>query len=210
MNKPIILLAAVAFTTFSSFAQTGDVWKKTVSRTIDVSQPEDTVKHHLADASNDTTLLELMVNAIKAGKLTAYDAFDHNFTSKLSMAALKEIISPRRDTMVIVDPVTNQEIMKIVEHDFDPTAIRKYRVLEEWAFNPRTGKTEIQITGISPMLDVYGDDGVYRGRKSLFWIRYNDVRQILERYEQSHPNHTLASLIWNDYFLSDVKPQVQK
>ncbi len=210
MNRPIILLATVLLTTGTSFAQTGDVWKKTVSRTIDISQKEDTVRHHLTDVSNDSTLLEMMTSAIKSGKLIAYSAFDHNFTSKLTVKDLKEMMSSKIDTQVVVDPINNQEITKIIARDFDPTQIRKYRFLEEWVFNPHTGKTDIQITGIAPMLDVYGDDGVYRGSRSMFWVKYNDVHQILARYEQAHPNHTISSLIWDDYFLSDVKPGVQK
>ena len=112
--------------------------------------------------------------------------------------------------MTIVDPVTGTEIQKIIRRDFDPTVIRKYRILEEWAFNPRTGKTDIQITGIAPMLEVYGEDGSYRGSKSMFWVRYNDARPVVEKYDQMHPNHTLASLIWDDYFLSEVKPNKEK
>ncbi len=209
MKKPLILFTVVLFVAGSTFAQTG-VWKKTVSRTIDIAEKEDTVRHHLSDASDDSTLLEMMIGAIKAGKLTAYSAFDHSFTSKMSVAELKEMTASKTDTQIIVDPITNKEILKIIRRDFDPYAIHKYRFLEEWTFNPNTGKTDIQITGLSPMLEVYGEDGVYRGSKPMFWAKYNDVRPILSRYEQAHPNHTLSSLIWDDYFLSDVKPTDKK
>ena len=209
MKKTLILVAAVLFVAGSSFAQT-DTWKKTVSRTIDVTQKEDTITHHLTDVTEDSTLLEMMISAIKLGKLTAYSAFDHSFTTKLSVAELKEMTASRADTQIIVDPITNKEIVKIIRRDFNPYAIHKYRFLEEWTFNPGTGKTDIQITGISPMLEVYGEDGVFRGRKSMFWVKYNDVHPILARYEQAHPNHTLSSLIWDDYFLSDVKPTDKK
>ncbi len=210
MNKALSIFAAIFFTAGTSFAQTGDTWKKTVSRMIDLAQKEDTVVHHLTDVSNDTSLAEALIGAARAGKITAYSSFDCNFTTKLSIAQIKEMTAPRVDTMLLLDPVTNQEIYKIVSRDFNFDALRKFRILEEWTYNPHAGKTDIQITGISPMQDIYGDDGVYRGRKSLFWVKYNEVRPILTKYDQSHPTHTIASLIWDDYFLSDVKPGVQK
>ncbi len=210
MKKALALLAAVLFTAGTSFAQTGDVWKKSVTRMIDLQLKEDTAMHHLADVSNDSLLSEVLINALRAGKLTAYASFDCNFTTKLSISQIKEMTASRIDTQIIVDPVKNEEIQKIIVRDFDPTVIHRYRILEEWGLNPRTGKTDIQITGIAPMIDVYGDDGVFRGRKSMFWLKFNDARAILTRYDQTHPTHTIASLIWDDYFLSDVKPAATK
>ena len=204
----LILSIAAAFL-FSSpiFAQTNNAWKKTVYRTIDVTQKEDTVKHHLTDVTSDTTLIEIIVSAVKAGKLVAYNSFDHNYTTKLTKADLLEMTGGRTDTQIVVDPVTNEERRMIIRHDFDPAFIRKYRLLEEWTFDPHTGKTGIQITGIAPVIDVYGDDGAFRGSKSMFWLRYADASSALARYDRLHPTQTFASLIWEDYFLSDAKPR---
>ena len=149
----------------------------------------------------------MMIIAIKAGKLTAYATYDNDFTTKLTAEGLKEITKTKTDTVIITDPVAGKEEMKIVHMDFNYNAIHKYRVLEEWTFNPNTGKTDIQITGIAPVRDIYGTDGTFRGVQAMFWVHFNDIHSILARYEQYHPDNTIAMHVWDDYFLSEVKPE---
>ncbi len=178
-------------------------WKKTVIRTICLAPKEDNVKQ-------DTSLLEMMVNAVKAGDLAAYGAYGIDFSTKVTLKMLDEVIDGIVDSISRGNPVTNTAVTEMAHRGFSYDSVHKYRILEEWTVNPHNGKTEIQITGIAPTRDIVGDDGVYRGSQAMFWVRYNEVQPILEKYAHSHPKHSLASLIWDDYFLSDKKPQVQK
>jgi hypothetical protein len=211
-----IAILATAFLLFyiASHAQknahaTGTVWKKEIGRIVELKETEDPKVHHLRNLRNDTVLLEMIVNAVMAGKITAYSSWDHYFTTKLSPKEMQEMLLSKPDTVTMVDPVTGKEMMKIVNHDFDYGAVTKWRIYEQWSFNRETGHTDIQIVGIAPMLEVYVD-GNYRGMKPLFWIRYADITGILARYEEYYPNNFLAGKIWDDYFLSDVKPGAVK
>jgi Gliding motility associated protein GldN len=209
----IIFAAIILFAGTNSFGQKAGsttVWKKQVYRVLNAMEKEDTKEHHLKNANPDTTMLEMMINAIKSGKLTAYSNYDHSFTTRLTMAQLNEMLLQRPDTQVMVDPITGKEATKVISHEFDFYAVTKYRLLEEWTFNPVTGKTDIQITGISPVRGIYGENGDFRGIQSIFWLKYPDVINIIARYEQYHPDNTIASKIWNDYFSSDTKPEAQK
>ncbi|MCW3124212.1 MAG: BlaR1 peptidase [Flavipsychrobacter sp.] len=177
------------------------IWKKQVTRIIGFKQKEDTALRHLRDAGPDSTLLEMLVIAVNAGKITAYSAFDHDFSTKLSKEDFNKSFTTI-DTMVITDPVTGQELKKIIRRDFDFRAIYKYRILEEWTFNKSTGKTDILIQGIEPIKDVYGDDGVYRGIQGMFWLHYNDANKVITRYDLYHSDNTFGHCIWDDYFNS--------
>lgn len=191
-------------------ASDSKVWKKEVARMIDMREKEDTVVHHLRDANEDTSLIVLLMNGIKSGKITAYSAFDHSFTTKFTAADLDNSITPKPDTILITDPVTGDEITRVVKRDFDPEMIHKYRILEDWTFDPESGKTQIQIKGIAPIKEIYGEDGMFRGIQAMFWVKYEDVSGMLAKIQQYHPNHNLNSLLWDDYFLSDVKPAAAK
>ena len=114
------------------------------------------------------------------------------------------------DTLMIVDPVTGLEKLFVPDKDPHFERMAKLRILEDWTFDLIAGKTDIQIVGIAPVQDVYGDDGVYRGSKGMFWVKYNDARSIIARYERYHPENTIAAKIWYDYFLSDTMPAAQK
>lgn len=203
-----LLTAVLVCVCAASFAQkdTKGVWKKQVSREIDMQIKEDDKKHHLKDLSNDTTLVEMILNAIKAGKITAYSNWDHSFTKKVTYKEIYAAQVPKPDTVIIVDPVTGQELQKIVAHDFDPDVVRKYRILENWTFNPTTGNTDIHIEGVAPLREIVVD-GNFRGMQALFWVHYNELLPILTHYEQLHPENSIATGIWNDYFYTDVNPK---
>ena len=184
-------------------AQNNGTWKKKVGRVIDLSEKENDVTHHNKDAKPKPTLLEMMADDIKSGKLDAYSTFDCSFTTKLSAAELKNMTTSKVDTIVVVDPVTGKEMTKLVRKDCDYSAIHKYRILEEWTFDPHTGRTEIQITGIAPIREIYNEDGAFRGVQAMFWVKYNDARSIIAGYEQYNPGNTIAGHIWHDYFSND-------
>ena len=204
-----VLLVMAGLQCFAQKA-TPTAWKKTVTRTIDLSEKEDSKKHHLKDAGNTTYLAEIMINDITAGKLTAYSNFDVNFSNKLTAAEVKQMFGATKDTVTVQDPVTGREVVKVVTRDVNYEIMQKFRLLEEWTFNPATGKTDIQITGIAPIKEIYGVDGSFRGVQAAFWLHYNDAQPCINRFDQSHPTGTLAMHIWDDYFLSDVKPKDAK
>lgn len=212
VNTTLLFVALLLGTT--TFAQKstkpGTVWKKVVIRQVSIAEPTDEKEHHLRTPGIDTTFAEKLFNAIKAGKVTAYSNFDHSFTEKRTVKQLEEILIPRPDTQLVVDPITGQEKMIVVHHDLDFDKFIKYRVLEEWTFDRSTGNTNIHITGIAPLVDIYGDAGDYRGSKAVFWVKYSEVVSLLEQYELYHLGKSLPNYIWNDYFYTDVKPQGEK
>lgn len=204
--------AALLFICSSAFAQreenaSREIWKKKVGRVIDMAPKEDNANHHLTDMREDTSILEMMTNAIKSGKLIAYSNFDDEFTTRLSADGLKEMMTTRPDTIEVIDPITNARTIRVTRRDFDYSLIHKYRILEEWAFNPHTGITSIQIIGIAPLREIYDENNTFRGVQAMFWVKYNDVKNIIGKYEQYHPDNSLSGHIWSDYFLSDVKPE---
>ena len=201
-----LTLAGLLFFIRNSYSENkikpGAEWKKEVSRVIDIREQQDTVLHHLKDVSPQATLLEMMIKEIKAGRLTAYYTSDETFKTKLSVDALNEMLPPRFDTFILTDPITGKQTTKVAKNEFDYTSVHKYRILEEWIYNPATGKTEIQIKGISPLMNFYGCEGSFHGHRAMFTVRYSDVKALVAHYELYHPNNTLASHIWDDYFNS--------
>lgn len=202
-----ITIVFVAFFSKNSFSiePPGEIWKKQVTRVVDWDEPEDTVIRHFHKPFPDSTFLETMVLSINAGKLTAYSSFDTRFTEKITKENFRKMFEVAPDTMIMMDPITGKEKMKIIQHDPDYSKVTKYRILEEWTYNQRTRKTEIEVIGIAPMVDIFGMDGELRGRKPLFWVRYIDIQSLLARYELYHPHSTLASRIWEDNFKSPEK-----
>lgn len=199
--KAILSVLLISLST-SAFAQSNTgLWKKRVTRLIDIRQPGE------AKTTNTVgvTLLETLVKEMQSGKLDGYSNIDNEFSTKLSADAMKEMTATKTDTVYTVNAKTKKKEKRIVQRNLNYNLIYKYRILEEWVFDPATLQTEIQITGIAPIREVYGDDGSFRGNQSIFWIKYGAVQSLLAKYEQEHPDNRLTTLIWKDYAKNEPK-----
>ena len=183
----------------------GVVWKKQIARVIDMGEKTDVGSQKISDVSSETTLIEMFVNLIKGNKILAYTNSDHNFSTRLTVAELNRITTGKKDTVLTTDPVTNKNVSKIITHDFNLNSIHKFMIFEEWSCYPANGKTEIQVIGLAPLKDVFNDDGSFKNSSPMFWLKFSDISAILVRYQQYHPNNTLAGHIWDDYFAADKK-----
>jgi hypothetical protein len=88
----------------------------------------------------------------------------------------------------------------LVPHDFPHEQISGYRILENWLYDPLSGVTTIDISGVAPVLDVYGDAGDYRGTHALFWVKWKDLLPGLVGYKKHQSQIGLDNLIWAEYF----------
>ncbi len=198
---PLTLLCVLFFAKRSySVPPAGTVWKKQVARIVDLRESNDTVISSLRDVSPDKNLLEMIVADVRSGKLAAYSNVFDDFKTKVSKSDMDRLVNPKVDTLVQTDPKTGSVISRMTRPAFDYEKVHKYRVLEDWTHDPVTGKTEIEVRGIAPLEEIYGDDGSYRGTRALFYLRYHDVRPLMARYELYHPDNTLSSHIWDGYF----------
>jgi len=199
------LFVLVSFHAFARPSYEGITWKKEVTREVEISNKEAPTARRNAKKPADATLVELLISAVRAGRLVAYSNTDINFSTRLSMEELDGMTASKRDTFMITDPVSGEEHRKVVARDFKPDAIHKYRVLEQWTFAPYTGRTEIQIVGIAPIREVFSSDGSFRGVQAMFWLQYKDAAPFLDKYEQSHTDSNIRTGIWTDYFSADNK-----
>ena len=212
MRKCLIAAILVGIT-YTGFAQNKAVdnpgakpiWTKRVSRLITLGDTVNNNKTKLRDESNKVNLAEILTDNVLKGKLLAYTTMDSKLTQTINHKQLNELINGVPDTFEIEDPVTRKKVTKVITIDFNYAEVTHYRILEEWAFDKQTAKTTIQIVAIAPVKDQYGDDGSFRGRTSMFWLKYADVKSILDQYEITHPNANVALGVWNSYFTETEK-----
>ena len=178
------------------------LWKKRVWREIDTREKQNVGFRYAGDEnSGGGMFIEILIDAIKRGKIKAYSNFDDRFTSILTKEQLMEDLISKPDTTTVVDPITGQETQKIVNHDFEPGNITKYRIKEDWIFDRNVGQMIVRIVGIAPVIDIM-KDGDYRGSKAVFWLYYPDIRGLLAQYEVFNPHNDLARYTWDEFFES--------
>lgn len=207
MKYRFVLVALLA--SICSYAQIRGVespyvWKKVVSREIEFGGTITKEKDKSGKVKKPVTLAKMMADVIGSGKAIGYSNLDMTLATRLNNYELDDILGRREDRIEIVDPITGKVAVKVIKRDVDYSIIDRYRILEEWTFDPITCKTQVQILGIAPVRNIYGDDGVFRGVQGMFWLHYNEVKPVIDKYDMLHPDNTVSNAIWSDNFSRTV------
>lgn len=178
------------------------LWRKRVWREIDTREKQNVGFRYMGDENTGGGMfIEILLDAIKRGKIKAYSSFDDRFTTPLSKEEVMESIAGKVDTVIQTDPVSGVEVIKYIKRDFHPETITAYRLKEDWIFDRNEGKMIVRIVGIAPVKDVIVD-GVYRGQQSMFWLYYPEMRGLLAQYEVFNPLNDVARYTWDEFFES--------
>lgn len=177
------------------------LWKKRVWREIDTRQRQNVAFRYAGDEhTGGGMFIEILIDAIKKGKIVAYSVFDDRFTTVLTKEQLMEQVAGKTDTVEVYDPIKDEYIMQVRTTDFRPETITKYRIKEDWIFDRNLGQMVVRIVGLAPVKDVYGDDGIYRGPQAMFWLYYPDIRGLLANYEVFNPENDMYRSTWDEFF----------
>ncbi|MBD0331352.1 MAG: gliding motility protein GldN [Chitinophagaceae bacterium] len=142
------------------------------------------------DDNGSQKFVEILLKAVRSGEVTAFA--DDRFTTPLSMQDINQVTAGGEpDTTAVRDVTDPNKIVKFVvtQTAFDPDAILKLRVKEDWVFDREASRMFVRILGISPVKTVYNPNGTERGTTPLFWIYYPDIRPILAKYEVYNPKN---------------------
>ncbi len=184
----------------STTENSATVWKRNVYRTISIKDTIDYTKKRLKPIPNQLNLANLLFDLVRTGKIVAYLPNEEPFTAMVTKNYIMNIVNGKTDTVKVYDPISDMYSIKISHTDFDYFGIKDFKIYEEWTYDKNIGKTSIQIIGIAPMRDIYGDDGSYRTTAPIIWVKYKDVKESLIKYEQENPENNLMLNIWKDYF----------
>jgi len=112
------------------------LWKKRFWREIDTREKQNMAFRYPGDAmSGGGYFIEIMLDAVKKGKVKAYSNMDDRFTTALSRDQIMELLIGQPDTQYVEDPITFELTMTISSREFDPNVVTKYRLKEDWIFD---------------------------------------------------------------------------
>lgn len=170
------------------------MWQKRLWQIIDVRE-----KMNLPFAYPARPLVTVMLDNIKEGKIKAYSAMDDKFTTEMSY---DEILARMnlRDTVRKYDPDTYEETIIVVQNDFNPETVKRFRVKEDWFFDEETSTMRVRILGIAPLMEELDDYGNVRFEYPMFWIYYPHCREPLAREAAFNPMNDVHVMSWEDLF----------
>jgi len=164
----------------------------------------------LRPVNDRQNLIDVLVQAIKEGTITAYGnaSNDDEFQSPMSPSEVENIGLNQLGLQPVFveeieDPETGDAILDTTYNDFSDYShdVKKYRVKEEWFFDKQRSVMEVRIIGICPVIDRRDEDGIYTGETSLFWVYFPEARKILSKAEVfNHRRNDAARLTYDDIF----------
>ncbi|WP_316793261.1 gliding motility protein GldN [Pedobacter frigoris] len=172
-------------------------YAKRIWREIDL---RDTINSVLNAA--DSKLIDVLLEAVKNEELTVYSnkdttagkILDDNDSFRIALTAQQALQSAQGVTEGVIDSVSG----KIG----DPTLRRlrsdefvKYRIKEDWILDTKRSIFEPRIVGIAPMKQVEGN------WQPVFWVYYDDARQLLSTKRLINPGNDASTLSFDDFFV---------
>lgn len=168
-------------------------WSKVVWRIIDTRQ-----KLNLPFGYRKMPLVNILLEGIKKGGIVAFmtDDFKNTLTHEDIISRLNLI-----DTVPVMDLETQTETWEVVHNEFNPEAIKRYRVKEVWYFDDETSRVRVRVLGISPVRNIYNQEtGILLRQQPMFWINFNQARKYLNNYTVFNGFNDSSFMTWSDIF----------
>lgn len=179
------------------------VWEKRIWRVIDfrekMNQP---MFYPEVPHNNWRSFMTVLMDAIKEGTLTAYDASSptDEFITPLSYKELMSKLEKADSTQLQRDYPPYDYFDTVLITKLNPTDVKKIRIKEDWFFDKQRSMLEVRIIGICPVIDKFNTDGTYRGQSPLFWIYFPEARPIFAKAQVFNRFNGAAKLTYDDFF----------
>lgn len=190
-------------TPYANLRESDVVFQKRVWEEIDLREK---VNAYLA--SPKARLIDVLMDAVMAGELTAYDPIptkdDPNgdgFAIPLTPAKAKAKMA---DSSLVNTINANGEKTgsRMVAGEFQPDSIIKFRIKEDWVFDKQRSVWEPRIIGIAPMIKQKVDGAnLALDYQPAFWIYFPQARAVLATKEAFNRNNDATDLSFDDVFL---------
>ena len=187
------------------------MWATRIWRKLDLREKINQPLYYPTEAiKNRRSLTQVILEAVKEGSLTAYEALDDEFTMTLTKAEIERKLN-FIDTLYIEDPEPPYEMkMQVVDEPFDPSNVKEFRLKEDWFFDRQKSILDVRIIGIQPVADnIDRTTGEIRGKEPMFWVYFPEARNIFASAEvfnrqNDAERRTLEDIFWKRMFGSYI------
>jgi gliding motility associated protien GldN len=182
------------------------MWSKRIWRYIDLSEKINLpLKWPLSKSTQDReSLIDVIMEAVAEGSLTAYSAEDDEFTAPITMKEIESRGGSRTDTMRMSRPdPPYDEYDTVITKEFSRDKVIGYRLKEDWFFDRQRSVMEVRIIGIAPMVLATTESGEVREggeKKPLFWVYYPEARKLFANSEVFNRQNDAERRSFDDIF----------
>jgi len=182
------------------------MWNRRIWRIIDLNEKANLpLKYPLhKTTTNRKSLIDLILDALTEGSLTAYSWEDDEFTKPMTFKEIEDRGGARLDTQHLQRPdPPYQEYDTVIKRDFSPDKVIGFRLKEDWFFDKQRSVMDVRIIGIAPLVYALNEQGEVREgniKMPLFWIYYDEARNLFASAEAFNRENDAERRSFDDIF----------
>jgi gliding motility associated protien GldN len=184
-----------------SRVRTGDVvFSKRIWREMDLNEGTNHVF-----ASPKAKLIDVLMEAVLAGELTAYDPTptkeDPTGDSFLKRLPADQALGRFVDSVLVpqFDDEGYQVSSTMMAGEFNSDSVTRFRIKEDWFYDRQRSVFEPRIVGIAPLMKI-NMGGVSLDEQPAFWIYFPEARHILVNKQVADPVNDALGISFDDLF----------
>ncbi|HAG17058.1 MAG TPA: gliding motility protein GldN [Bacteroidales bacterium] len=148
------------------------------------------------------SFMATLIDALKAGELTAYDdRIDDEFTTPLTWADMENRLKGQADS---IDQYDQRGVFlgkKITYPDeYQPGEVKSVKLKEIWYFDKQRSQMMVRILGLGPVREFVDTQTKQKREETLFWIYFPDARPVLAKSVVFNNKNGGARLTYDDVF----------
>ena len=186
------------------------MWSKKIWRHIDLNEKINAPLRYpkAGDTQDRKNFVNLVMDAVKEGSLTAYRTDDDEFTYPMTGQEFSKVGGADSMSIQVTDPYPPYNTYdSVVFRPFNPDDVVVLRLKEEWFFDKQRSVMDVRIVGICPLTLARDQEGnlVEGGQKKpLFWVYYPEARRIFANAEVFNRYNTSQRLTFEDVFMKRI------